>query len=114
MTVAGRVRWVGFCHAYRDDIVLLARTRWQLRRTIAALHEEIAALGLHLHRIKRLIGRTTQGNALRSCFAASPQARQVRSQAVAVLLRVRARESSLRLWVRIRLGIGRGPLIDQP
>jgi len=46
---------------YMDDIVLLARTRWQLRRAIAALHEEIAALGLHLHRIKRFIGRTTRG-----------------------------------------------------
>jgi RNA-directed DNA polymerase len=46
---------------YMDDIVLLARTRWQLRRAIAALHEEIATLGLHLHRIKRFIGRTTQG-----------------------------------------------------
>jgi hypothetical protein len=46
---------------YMDDIVLLARTRWELRRAIAALHEEIAALGLHLHRVKRLIGRTTQG-----------------------------------------------------
>ena len=46
---------------YMDDIVLLARSRWQLRRAIAALHEEIAALGLHLHRVKRFIGRTTQG-----------------------------------------------------
>jgi hypothetical protein len=44
---------------YMDDIVLLARTRWELRRAIAALHEEIATLGLHLHRIKRFIGRTT-------------------------------------------------------
>jgi hypothetical protein len=44
-----------------DDIVLLVRTRWELRRAIAALHEEIAALGLHLHRVKRFIGRTTQG-----------------------------------------------------
>ena len=46
---------------YMDDIVLLARTRWELRRAIAALHEEVAALGLRLHRVKRLIGRTTQG-----------------------------------------------------
>jgi hypothetical protein len=46
---------------YMDDIVLLPRTRWELRRAIAALHEEVAALGLHLHRVKRLIGRTTQG-----------------------------------------------------
>ena len=46
---------------YMDDIVLLARTRWELRRAIAALHEEIAALGLRLHRVKRFIGRTTHG-----------------------------------------------------
>jgi RNA-directed DNA polymerase len=38
---------------YMDDIVLLARTRWQVRRAIAALHEEIAALGSHLHRRQR-------------------------------------------------------------
>jgi hypothetical protein len=44
-----------------NTIVLLARTRWQLRRAIAALHEEIAALGLRLHRVKRFIGRTIQG-----------------------------------------------------
>jgi hypothetical protein len=46
---------------YMDDIVLLASTRWQLRRAIAALHEEIAPLGLRLRRVKRFIGRTTQG-----------------------------------------------------
>ncbi len=46
---------------YMDDIVLLARTRWELQRAIAALHEEIAALGLRLHRVKRFIGRTTHG-----------------------------------------------------
>ncbi|MBB85430.1 MAG: hypothetical protein CL931_16600 [Deltaproteobacteria bacterium] len=46
---------------YTDDLVLLARTRWQLRRAIAALHEEIARLGLRLHRVKRFIGRTTKG-----------------------------------------------------
>ncbi|MEZ7979800.1 MAG: RNA-directed DNA polymerase [Myxococcota bacterium] len=46
---------------YMDDIVLLARIRWELRRAIAALHEEIAALGLHLRRIKHFIGRSTQG-----------------------------------------------------
>ena len=44
-----------------DDIVLLARTRWELRRAIAALHEEIAALRLRLHRVKRFVGRTTHG-----------------------------------------------------
>ena len=45
---------------YMDAIVLWARTRWELWRAIAALHEEIAALGLRLHRVKRFIGRTTQ------------------------------------------------------
>ena len=46
---------------YMDDFVLLARSRWQLRRAIAALHEVIAGLGLRLHRVKRFIGRTTRG-----------------------------------------------------
>jgi hypothetical protein len=32
-----------------------------LRRAIVALYEEIAALGLRLHRVKRFIGRTTHG-----------------------------------------------------
>ena len=41
---------------YMDNIVLLARTRWELRRAIVALYEEIAALGLRLHRVKRFIG----------------------------------------------------------
>ncbi len=36
---------------YMGDIVLLARTRWQLKRAIAVLHQEIAPLGLHLHRV---------------------------------------------------------------
>ena len=33
-----------------------ARSRWELRRAIVALYEEIAALGLRLHRVKRFIG----------------------------------------------------------
>jgi len=49
------------CVRYMDYIVLLARTSWELRRTIVALHEEIAALGLRLHRVKRFIGRNTHG-----------------------------------------------------
>jgi hypothetical protein len=46
---------------YVDDIVLLARTRWELRRAISALHQEIAAFGLQLHCIKCFIGHRTQG-----------------------------------------------------
>jgi hypothetical protein len=59
-TLCKRKRLVHYVR-YMDDLVLLARTRWQLRRAIAALHEEIARLGLRLHRVKRFIGRTTQG-----------------------------------------------------
>ena len=42
---------------YMDDFVLLARTRWQLRRAIAEVHAVIAPLGLRLHPGKRYIGR---------------------------------------------------------
>ena len=59
-TLCKRKRLVHYVR-YMDDLVLLARTRWQLRRAIAALHEEIAGLGLRLHRVKRFIGRTTKG-----------------------------------------------------
>ena len=44
-----------------DDIVLLARTRWQLRRAIKALYAILRPLDLRLHRSKRFIGKTTHG-----------------------------------------------------
>ncbi len=46
---------------FMDDIVILARTRWQLRGAIAALHAVLRPLHLRLHRIKRYIGKTTRG-----------------------------------------------------
>ena len=46
---------------YMDDVVLLAKTRWQLRRAIAALHVVLGSLHLRLHRVKRFIGRTSAG-----------------------------------------------------
>ncbi len=46
---------------YMDDFVLLARTRWQLRRAIAEVHALIAPIGLRLHPDKRFIGSLHRG-----------------------------------------------------
>ncbi len=46
---------------YMDDVVLLAKSRWQLRRAIAALHAVLRPLHLRLHRVKRFIGRASRG-----------------------------------------------------
>ncbi len=46
---------------YMDDIVLLARTRWQLRRAIAELHACLRPLHLRLHPKKRFIGKLSRG-----------------------------------------------------
>ncbi len=46
---------------YMDDIVLLTRTRWQLRRAISILHAVLRFLHLRLHKTKRYIGKTTVG-----------------------------------------------------
>jgi len=46
---------------YMDDFVLLARTRWQLRRAIAQLQRILTGLGLRVHREKRFIGLATKG-----------------------------------------------------
>ena len=88
---------------YMDDIVLLARTRWQLRRAIAALQSEIRALGLWLHRVKRFIGRTTQsfdflGYRIRAGARLRPSAEGLRR------LRERARRLHERegAWHRLR------------
>ena len=44
-----------------DDIVLLARTRWQLRRAIAELHACLRPLHLRHHPEKRFIGKLSRG-----------------------------------------------------
>jgi RNA-directed DNA polymerase len=47
---------------YMDDVILLAKSRWKLRRAIAALHAVLRPLHLRLHREqKRFIGRTSTG-----------------------------------------------------
>jgi len=46
---------------YMDDILILTRTRWQLRRAIAILRRMLVDLDLELHADKRFIGRTTAG-----------------------------------------------------
>ena len=55
-----RGQLVGYVR-YMDDIVLMARTRWHLRKAIAELHERIRPLGLRLHRVKRFVGRASDG-----------------------------------------------------
>ena len=44
-----------------DDILILTRTRWQLRRAVATLRQMLGELDLELHREKRFIGRTSTG-----------------------------------------------------
>ncbi len=46
---------------YMDDFVLLADSRWQLRRAIAAVHRLLSTLGLELHPDKRFIGSLKRG-----------------------------------------------------
>ena len=46
---------------FMDDVVLLAKSRWQLRRAIAQLHAVLRPLNLRLHRRKRFIGRVIVG-----------------------------------------------------
>jgi hypothetical protein len=46
---------------YMDDIVILARTRWQLRRAIKTLNQIFSALRLKQHPDKTFIGRIERG-----------------------------------------------------
>jgi RNA-directed DNA polymerase len=46
---------------YMDDILILAPTRWKLRRAIKALNESFAALKLEKHPDKTFIGRIDRG-----------------------------------------------------
>ena len=46
---------------YMDDFVLLARTRWQLRRAIAEVHAVTGPIGLRMHPDKRFIGSLSRG-----------------------------------------------------
>ena len=47
---------------YMDDFVVLAKTRWHLKKAIARIHRTTCDLKLRLHRkIKCFIGRTANG-----------------------------------------------------
>lgn len=46
---------------YMDDVVILAKTRWQLRRHVRALNEFFNAGEVEQHPDKTFIGRTTRG-----------------------------------------------------
>lgn len=46
---------------YMDDILVLAPTRWKLRRAVRVLNETFAELGLLKHPDKTFIGRTEKG-----------------------------------------------------
>jgi len=46
---------------YMDDILLLAQTRWKLRRAIRTLRSRIADLSLDLHPDKTFVGRIEKG-----------------------------------------------------
>jgi hypothetical protein len=46
---------------FMDDVVVLAPTRWKLRRAVKVLNETLAALGLEKHPDKTFIGRVERG-----------------------------------------------------
>jgi len=46
---------------YMDDVLVLAPTRWKLRRAVRVMNETFAALDLEKHPDKTFIGRTEKG-----------------------------------------------------
>ncbi len=50
-----------FCVRFMDDIVILASTRWKLRKAVRAMNEVLASLGLKQHPDKTFIGRIERG-----------------------------------------------------
>ena len=46
---------------FMDDILVLAPTRWKLRKAVAAVNRGLGALGLEKHPDKTFIGRTEKG-----------------------------------------------------
>jgi hypothetical protein len=50
-----------FCVRFMDDVLVLAPTRWKLRRAVRVLNESFAALGLEKHPDKTFIGRAAKG-----------------------------------------------------
>ena len=46
---------------YMDDIIILSKTRWHLRKAICMLNKTILSLDLTLHKQKKFIGRINKG-----------------------------------------------------
>ena len=44
-----------------DDVAILAKTRWKLRRAIRLVHHILTGLMMQVHETKRFIGLTIQG-----------------------------------------------------
>ena len=57
-----RLEAMGFFFVrYMDDIVVLAPTRWKLRRAVKIVNETLATLGLEKHPGKTFVGRVERG-----------------------------------------------------
>jgi RNA-directed DNA polymerase len=50
-----------FYRRYMNDVVVLAKTRWQLRCAIRLVHQILSELKMQVHETKRFIGRTILG-----------------------------------------------------
>ncbi len=46
---------------YMDDFVILCKSRWQLKKAIAKMHQILEALEITVHPDKRFIGKTIRG-----------------------------------------------------
>ncbi len=46
---------------FMDDVLVLAPTRWKLRRAVRAVNQVLGALGLEKHPDKTFIGRVERG-----------------------------------------------------
>jgi hypothetical protein len=91
-----------FYARFMDDIVILAPSRWKLRRAVAAMNERLTALGLSQHPGKTFIGRIERGFEFLGLHL-GPEGVEVSSAAVARFL-----ERATRLYEQqpdpVRLG----------
>lgn len=81
-----------------DDILVLAPTRWKLRRAVKVVNETLCALGLAKHPDKTFIGRAAKGFDFLG-YRLSPQGLSVAKQT-----RDRFAERAARLQERERTG----------
>jgi retron-type reverse transcriptase len=92
---------------YMDDILVLAPTRWKLRRAVKIVNETLAELGLTKHPDKTFIGRAAKGFDFLG-YRLSPQglavARQTRQRFAECVAQLQERERSGRAPPRERVG----------